>query len=288
MSNVPSPSTSHSNLDLIFNAALRTYKKKTGSDITSHPLATELQSCDSPDAILAVLRRQIPTPDSSQSGHEPFAKFLVPTVNVLHTLSGTLGEGAGLVFIAMLSLLRIHTLTPFFQMFSPSKVISTGIGALLLVRYLLRHCGAHFDLCFQAAKDVNASQGALIDLFSRIEYFFRRLDIYIGVPPTTAMTDITAEIMAEVLIIIGMATKEVKRGRMSEFICAALRPLTSIRFRKVPEEVDRKHGHRGQSGKVGQVDTRRGSNGICRTAEDRTQRRRESDECRQEGTRHRG
>jgi hypothetical protein len=226
MSNVPSPSTSRSNLDSIFNAALRTYKKKTGSDITSHPLATELQSCDSPDAILAVLRRQIPTPDPSQSGDEPFAKFLILTVNVLYTLSDTLGEGAGLVSITMLSLLRIRSLMPLFQVFSPSKVIFTGIGALLLVRYLLPHCGAHFDgWGFQAVKDVNASQGALIDLFSRIEYFFRRLDIYIGVPPTTAMTDITAEIMAEVLIIIGMATKEVKRGRMSEFI---LRCFTAV------------------------------------------------------------
>jgi len=36
------------------------------------------------------------------------------------------------------------------------------------------------------------------------------------------MTEITAEIMAEVLIIIGMATKEVKRGRMSEFIFALI------------------------------------------------------------------
>ena len=39
-------------------------------------------------------------------------------------------------------------------------------------------------------------------------------------PPTTAMTDITVEIMAEVLNIIGMATKEMKRGRMSELTSA--------------------------------------------------------------------
>jgi hypothetical protein len=32
------------------------------------------------------------------------------------------------------------------------------------------------------------------------------------------MTEIAAEIMAEVLIIIGLATKEVQRGRMSELI----------------------------------------------------------------------
>ena len=83
--------------------------------------------------------------------------------------------------------------------------------------------------------------------------------------------------MAEVLIIIGMATKEVKRGRMSEFgLHAGLPLLTSIRLRKVPEEVDRKHRHRGQSTKVGQVDTRRGEDGICGAAEDRSQHRGES------------
>ena len=101
MSNLPSPSTPRSNLDSIFNAALRTYKKKTGKDITSHPLATELQSCDSPDAILAVLREQIPVPDQSQNGNETFAKSLIPTVNVLYTLSDTLGEGIGLVIITI-------------------------------------------------------------------------------------------------------------------------------------------------------------------------------------------
>jgi len=136
MSNVPSSSTSRSNLDTIFNAALKAYKKKTGKDITSHPLASELQSCDSPDAILVVLRRQVPTPNQSQNGDETFAKYLIPTVNVLYALSGTLGEGISLVIITMSPLMRICALTPLSQVFSPSKVIFTGIGVLLLVSQL--------------------------------------------------------------------------------------------------------------------------------------------------------
>ena len=68
----------------------------------------------------------------------------------------------------------------------------------------------------QAVKDANASRDKLIELFNRIEHFFRRLEIYTGVTPTTAMTDIVIEIMVEVLSILGMATKEVKRGRFSE------------------------------------------------------------------------
>jgi len=68
------------------------------------------------------------------------------------------------------------------------------------------------------AKDVNARQDSLMDLFSRIEYFFRRLQIYTEVPPTTVMTGIAMDIVVEVLIIIGIATKEMKRGLMSELI----------------------------------------------------------------------
>ena len=103
MSSTPSPSTSRSNLDSIFNAALQEYKKKTGKDITSHPLATELQPCQSPDTVLAVLRGQIPSFDQSQRGEEGFAKCLTPIINVLYAFTATLGDGVGLVIITISS-----------------------------------------------------------------------------------------------------------------------------------------------------------------------------------------
>ena len=55
-----------------------------------------------------------------------------------------------------------------------------------------------------------------MDIFERIEMFFRRLEIYTEVPPTTEMMDIFVEIMAEVFSILGIATKEIKQGRTSE------------------------------------------------------------------------
>jgi hypothetical protein len=97
MSSTPSTSASRSNLDSIFNSALQTYKKKTGKDITSHPLATELQSCNSPDAIIAVLGKQVPSFDQSQDSDGTFTKWLIPTINVLYAFSATVGEGVGLV-----------------------------------------------------------------------------------------------------------------------------------------------------------------------------------------------
>jgi hypothetical protein len=70
----------------------------------------------------------------------------------------------------------------------------------------------------QAAKDASASHDKLIDLFNRIEHFFRRLEIYTGITPTTVMMDIVIEIMVEVLTILAIATKEVKCGRLSELM----------------------------------------------------------------------
>jgi hypothetical protein len=138
MSSTSSASTSRSNLDSIFNSALQAYKKKTGNDITSHPLANELQSCDSPNAILTVLRRQIPSLDNSQSDHEGFTKYLMPAVNVLYAFSAVLGEGVGLVCIVTPSLLKIRGLTSISQVFSLGNVIFSGIGVLLLVSHVFR------------------------------------------------------------------------------------------------------------------------------------------------------
>jgi hypothetical protein len=125
----------------------------------------------------------------------------------------------------------------------------------------------------QAAKDARASRDKLIDLFNSIERFFQRLEIYTGIAPTTAMTDIIVDIMAEVLTILGIATKEVKRGRLSEssMLCK-LRFLTWLirRGRKVFQEVGGEHRHRGQPAEVGQVDARRGTDGIRGVAEGHT------------------
>jgi hypothetical protein len=112
-----------------------------------------------------------------------------------------------------------------FQAFPPANTIFAGIGVLLLVSVLHRPspCATYLThVAPQAAKDASASQDKLIELFNRIERFFRRLEIYTGITPTTAMTDIVIEIMVEVLTILAIATKEAKSGQLSE--------LTSRRF----------------------------------------------------------
>ena len=68
----------------------------------------------------------------------------------------------------------------------------------------------------QAAKDVGASQDTLTDLFERIESIFKRLETYTEVPLSHAMTDTIVKIMVELLGILAIATKEIKRGSASE------------------------------------------------------------------------
>jgi hypothetical protein len=99
MPQVPSTATSCTSTDFetIFRAALDAYKDQTKKDIASHPLAAQLQSCDSSSAILAVLRAQVQTVDQSQSADEKWTKWLDPTVNVLYAFSATLGNGVGVV-----------------------------------------------------------------------------------------------------------------------------------------------------------------------------------------------
>jgi hypothetical protein len=93
------PSSSLSNFASIFNAALESYKRKTKNDLASHPLLPNLQSCESPEAVLTVLRDQVPAFNQSRNGDDGLTKWVTPTVNVLYSFSGTIGQGVGLVNI---------------------------------------------------------------------------------------------------------------------------------------------------------------------------------------------
>ncbi|KAF8494340.1 hypothetical protein F5888DRAFT_1890923, partial [Russula emetica] len=177
------PSTSSSpNFQLIFNNALKAYEKRTKSDLLAHPLATQLQDCNSLTAILDIIHQRVREFHQSRGADESLTKWVDPTVKVLYSLSETLGEGVSLVF-------------------SPAKVIFAGVGVLL-----------------SAAMDVRASQDTLIDIFERMENFFQRLEIYTNVSPTPEMIDIIVKIMVEVLSILAIATKEMKQSRMRKYL----------------------------------------------------------------------
>jgi hypothetical protein len=101
-----------------------------------------------------------------------------------------------------------------------ASLLSVGVTPLLLVR------------CFdaqppQAAQGVSASQGALMDIFERIENVFRRLETYVELPPTTEMRDIIVKVTTEVLLILALVTKEIRQGKLSEFVPVDRLPLSA-------------------------------------------------------------
>ncbi|KAH8986677.1 hypothetical protein EDB92DRAFT_1818168 [Lactarius akahatsu] len=179
MPQVPSTPTSSSNFRPILDAALKAYEKTTKKDLLAHPLSAQLQACDSPADILSVLQGSVKEFDQSRRADERLSRWLSPTIKVLHAFSATLGELA----------------------FSPANVIFAGVGVLLL-----------------AAKEVDASQDTLIDLFERIENFFERLESYVTVQPTDAMTGVIVKIMTEVLNIFAISTKEIRQGRAKKYL----------------------------------------------------------------------
>ena len=121
MSQAPPAAASSTSTDFeaIFRVALDAYKSQTKKDIDSHPLATQLQSCNSSGAILSVLRAQVQVFDQSQSADDKWTKWLDPTVNVLYAFSTALGNGIGVVSNDTLSPLESYSL----------KRASTGIPA---------------------------------------------------------------------------------------------------------------------------------------------------------------
>jgi hypothetical protein len=97
-------SSSFSNFQSIFNTSLQAYDNKTKNKLLNHPLATQLQFCDSPNAILSVLQDLIQQFDRRRANYDRLKNWLNPTVNVLYAFSAILGGGVGLVSLISLSL----------------------------------------------------------------------------------------------------------------------------------------------------------------------------------------
>ena len=99
MPQTPPTASSSFNYQATFYSAIQEYRKKTKKDLLADPLIAQLQACNSPTDILAVLRTQVHQFEQSTPGDDKLTKWLTPTVNVLYAFSGVLGAGIGIVSI---------------------------------------------------------------------------------------------------------------------------------------------------------------------------------------------
>jgi len=64
------------------------------------------------------------------------------------------------------------------------------------------------------------SYNALVDLLEAIRHILKRLDVYTEISPTPAMDELVVKTMAELLSTLGLATRELKQGCLSESVLA--------------------------------------------------------------------
>ncbi|KAI9447263.1 hypothetical protein BJY52DRAFT_361263 [Lactarius psammicola] len=187
MSSPSQTPVSSSQFKPIFDAALGEYKKKTGNDLLDHQIAKELQTCDSVEAVLDIIQHLAEAFYNFREGDKRLMKYIGASVHVLYNISAILGEGVDIGL-------------------SSAKAVVVGFGVLLA-----------------AAKGVWASHDALVNLFERIQLFLNRLGVYTQIPPTEDMVEILVKVMAEILYILSIATKEMQRSRARIYLKNLLR-----------------------------------------------------------------
>jgi hypothetical protein len=84
-----------SHLQALFEAALQDYERKTGISLDKHPLAEELQNCNTVESVTAVFHKEAQA-FSEFRGKDKILKSLKNTVSVLYKLSGA-ADAIGLV-----------------------------------------------------------------------------------------------------------------------------------------------------------------------------------------------
>jgi hypothetical protein len=98
--------SSESNLRSLFETALREYEKQAGTNLRDSRIIINLQSCESVEAISAILQEQAQAFHKFRGNDGKLTRWLKRTVHVLHTLStsSVLGAGVGLVRYDILAL----------------------------------------------------------------------------------------------------------------------------------------------------------------------------------------
>jgi fungal STAND N-terminal Goodbye domain len=96
-SDMSSTTMSSASFQSILDAALDSYSKQTGIDLTKHSPADKLQNCRSPDDVLQILSERELAFKDYRDKYRNLIDRLRPVVQVAHAFSAVLGEAAVLV-----------------------------------------------------------------------------------------------------------------------------------------------------------------------------------------------
>jgi hypothetical protein len=129
-----SQSSSSPTFQTLFNTALQDYKDKTGTSLIDHPIAKQLETCESVSSITAIIQEQARGFREFRENDGKLMKALNSSVDVLcaPSISSALNEAIGLV--VRLKALSVYLVPDgHLQPFSPAKAVFAGFGILLTV-----------------------------------------------------------------------------------------------------------------------------------------------------------
>ena len=76
----------------ILDKALDDYREQIGVELDKHPFADEFRGHGSPDDIIKLLEDKAKTFKAYRDGNRKLINWLSPVVQVIHTLSGVIGQ----------------------------------------------------------------------------------------------------------------------------------------------------------------------------------------------------
>ncbi len=99
ISSISNMSKTSSTFQALFNAAFQDYEDKTGISLIDHPLARQLETCNSVHSVMAILQDQAQSFREFRGNDGKLMKSLKSSVDVLcsPSINSTLNEAIGLV-----------------------------------------------------------------------------------------------------------------------------------------------------------------------------------------------
>ncbi len=116
----------------LYQSALQAYQKNAGLALPEHPLALQLQSCDSAESMASVLQGQAQAFGGSQ-GSDRLMTTIESTVSILTRLSSTASLTIDMSLVRQQALMPCSMTDRFLQPFSPVKALHAALAVLLAV-----------------------------------------------------------------------------------------------------------------------------------------------------------
>jgi hypothetical protein len=243
----------------LFDSALQDYGVKTGVPLTQHPLAVDLQSCQSVDDITALLQCQVQAFGDFQE-KDRMMTVIKTTVSILTPLSHVVSLADAVGAVRQKALMACSTFFDFFfqTSFPPAKAIQASLGILLDVCTVL---SSIVDIvvtskCTQTANGVISSCHVLADLLESIQHFVDRLKVYTEISPTPSINKIAVGLIVELISTLALVTRKLNQRRSSEFLLTDLLHY-SARNSHSGKELFCGQGHQAGPAAVGQTHARR-------------------------------